>query len=445
MLKTLKQISNISARRFIGPFWYYRNFLNKSQWFTKEELELLQLSCLQKIVRNAEKNVPYYKNVMKINGFTSGDIQSLNDIRLFPILTKHDVLNAGNSMTSNKWPKQLLNHAYTGGTTGTPLNIFRSPWSIGVEHAFVRRQWNWAGINLTDKCAYLTGRLVADVNEDLNFHSYDPFMKELILSTYHLNESRASNYIDLIRRYKCKAIVGYPSAIRFLAQVYSKHKSDELQIKSVLTSSETLTSSAKELIEQSFQCKVYDFYGSAERVCYVFTCEHGNYHIQPEYGYTELIPVNSDNPNRCKVVATGFWNFAMPFIRYELGDIVNLAEEQNCKCGRRFPIIKNIEGRPADIIRTPSGREFGAAILTHLLYGTNNILESQIIQNSLGNIRIDYVPNINFSEKDLNDFKDLIRKHLPIDELKVSFNQVEKVERTSSGKIRPVISRIDSE
>lgn len=433
-------IFNLVVRRYAGPFWYRRRWLAKTQWMDEMELNKIQLRLLQNLINHCYKTIPFYRNIMNSEGLKATSIKSLTDIEKFPVLTKKEVLNAGKQIVSKKYFPFLRHTAYTGGTTGTPMPIQRDLLSIGNEHAFVRRQWDWAGLKITDRCAYLTGRLIANTNSSTaKLYSYDPFMKELILSTYHLSESTAIYYIDIMKQYNVKAIVGYPSAIFLLAKVCLKH-GIEMKLQSVLTSSETLTSLMRPTIEDAFKCPIYDFYGSAERVCYIFTCEKGNYHINPEYGYTELIPVDKTNPQRCKVIATGFWNKSMPLVRYDTGDIV-LRSEEKCLCGRSFPIIESIEGRLADSIKTPSGKELGPAILTHLLYGTNNILESQLIQEQIGTLYIDYVPTKKFSEKDLDKFQALATEYIP-DELSVVFREVNQIKRTKSGKIKPVISNI---
>ena len=379
---------------------------------------------------------------MHDHGIKVEDIKTLDDIKKFPILTKKDVLNAGNSIYSTKYPKWFLRTAYTGGTTGTPMQIPRDLFSIGNEHAFVRRQWDWAGIGLRDKCAYLTCRLIAKPDQkDGPLYAYDPIMKELILSTYHLCANTAKGYARMIENYGAKAVVGYPSAVYLLAKT-CLDSGIEIKLKSALTSSETLTESMRDTIAKAFKCNVFDFYGNAERVCYIHTCEHGRCHVIPEYGLTELIPIDEFDSSECKVVSTGFWNMAMPLIRYDTGDIV-VRSDESCPCGRLFQVVKSISGRQADVIRTPSGREFGAAILTHLLYGTNNILESQIIQDALDHITIAYVPTKRFSNKYLKVFEGLIVQHLP-SELRVDLKQVSAVKRTSNGKISPIVSHITS-
>jgi phenylacetate-CoA ligase len=435
-----KGAANLFVKRLTGSFWIRRRWLNKTQWLTAADLQTLQLTLLQKLIRHCYNSVPYYRKIMVEGGISVESINTLEDIKQFPILTKKGVLLAGDSIISTKYPRWLLTKAFTGGTTGTPLTLRRSIFSIGNEHAFVRRQWDWAGIRLTDRCAYLTGRLIAKPDQiNGQLYAYDPIMKELILSTYHLSKNTARQYASAIKRYGVKAIVGYPSAVCLLAQI-CLYAGIDLKVPAVLTSSEVLTESMRKTVYEAFECRIFDFYGSAERVCYIQTCDHGTYHIIPEYGLTELIPLDKSDGSEFKIVATGFWDFAMPFIRYDMGDIV-INSDNRCPCGRQFPTVKSISGRQADTVKTPSGREFGAAILTHLLYGTNHIVESQIVQDAADHIIIRYVPTERFSKEDLQIFRNLITKHLP-SELKVTFQQTEAIEKTNTGKLRPVVSKI---
>lgn len=430
------------AKRYAGPFWIRRRWLKKTQWLSSEELIEIQLNLLKRLIRHCYDTVPYYNNLMKKQDIRVEDVRTLDDIKRFPILTKECVLQSRESFISTKYFRCLTRTAYTGGTSGTTMQLKRDLFAISNEHAFVRRQWDWAGIGLRDKCAYLTGRLIVKPDqENGKLYVYDPVMKELILSTYHLSRLTAQEYAKVIAKYDVVAIVGYPSAVYLLARTCLDY-GIELKVKSALTSSETLTKSMHDTIAEAFGCRVYDFYGSAERVCYIFTCEKGHYHTIPEYGLTEFIPLDGSEDNRCRIVSTGFWNLVMPLIRYETNDVVVKSDEA-CPCGRAFPKVESISGRKADVIRTPSGREFGAAILTHLLYGTNNIVESQIIQESLEHITIEYVPSERFSKTDYDNLRLLIVKHLP-SELNVDLREVTTVKRTQSGKIKPVVSQISS-
>lgn len=435
-LKIIAQgVAQIIAKRYTGPFWPRRNWLKKTQYLSKDELACIQLKLLKRIVVHAERYVPYYQMVMKRHGFSAKDIRSLDDIKLFPILTKLDVIDAGKAMLSTAYPKITLRHAFTGGTTGSPLNIFRSPFSLGNEHAFVRRQWDWAGLGFKDICAIAKGHVI----ENEQNYIYDPIMKELHLSTFNLNIVSAKKYLSILKEYGCKGLVGYPSSIFLMAK--AKMDMDiELPIKSILLTSETLDDDMKKYIAQSFGVNVYDFYGSAERVCYIFTCEKGNYHVQPEYGLTELFPVED---GRCKIISTGFWNCAMPLIRYDTGDRVETSNDK-CACGREFPTIRKIYGREGDYIITPQNKILGVSILTHAFHvvcGIDCFIESQIIQDRIDHLTIKYIPSNKFKYERIVEYTVKLKECIG-HEMKIDFEKVEHIVKTKSGKHKFVVSQI---
>lgn len=431
------------VKRFAGPFWLRRRQLERTQWFNKQELQDLQLKLLKRIVSHSYNTVPYYRKLMNESGIHVEDIKTLDDVKLFPVLTKTDVLKAGDSLVSTKYPKWALRTARTGGSTGTPMTIRRNWCSIGNEHAFVRRQWDWAGMGLHEKCACLSGRvIVKGSGKAVCPYTYDPMMKELILSTYHLSPNTAKEYAHLIKERGVKAIIGYPSALYLIAKICLDMRI-EMKLSAALTTSEVLTDVMRQTIGRAFGCDVFDFYGLAERVCYIHTCEHHSYHILPEYGLTELIPVGDSDTNHCRIVSTGFWNKAMPLIRYDTGDVV-VKSNNTCACGRNFPVIKSVIGRQGDVIKSPSGERFGVTILIHLLYvicGANNILETQFIQDSPSHITVEYVPCERFSNADFSVAKKRFVEHLSRG-LEIDFKQVKAVGRTKSGKVRPVVSQI---
>jgi len=434
---TAKGLISVLVRRYAGPFWVRRRQLARTQWLDARALDELQLGLLRRLLRHAQSTIPFYTRLMEEAGIKAEEIRDLHDVSRLPILTKERVLEAGKDIVSRRYPRWFQTTAHTGGTTGTPLMLKRDLFSVGNEHAFVRRQYDWAGLGLRDRCAFLTGRLIAKPDQAERLHAYDPCMNELILSTYHLSHQTAAQYAEAMREYKVQAVVGYPSAVHLLAQA-CLNGGPKVNLRAALTSSEVLTDSMRATIEEAFGCRVFDFYGSAERVCYIHTCEQGSYHIVSEYGLSELIPLDESEPNRCRIVSTGFWNFAMPLVRYDPADVI-ITSDRQCACGRAFPVIERIGGRQGDSIVTPSGRQFGAAILTHLLYGTGNILESQIIQDQTDHLTIDYVPASQFSAQDLQAFEKLITMHLP-SELRVDFKKVDGIQRTRSGKIKPVVS-----
>ncbi len=429
---------NLFVKRYLGPFRYRRNWLDKTQWLSKEQLNQLQLRYLRKILIHSYQTIPFYKNLMDQANFKP-EIKSIDEIQKLPILKKKDVLEAEDQITSSKHSKLTSSTGLTGGTTGTPLRIKRNLFSIGTEHSFVRRQWDWAGLSFKDKTAFLSGRkIISPDQKSGKLYAYDPFMKELILSNYHLSPENGKQFADAILKYKITALAGYPSSIYYFAQI-CKDLGSPIKLKAVLTTSETLADYMRSIITEAFGCQIFDFYGSAERVCYIFTCEHGKYHIIPEYGLTELIPC-PDNQQTYEVVATGFWNYAMPLIRYNTGDVVELSDEA-CSCGRNFQTVKRINGRTGTFIQTPSGKKYSPTLMARVSKMAHNIFQTQIIQDSIDHISVTYVPNSKFTTDDLEELKKNMRDYLP-SELKIDFQQTDSIIKTESGKTNLIVSKL---
>ena len=446
-LKVIKDgAAHLFVKRCLSPFWYRRRWLQKTQWLSKERLTRIQLRLLRKIVEHSYYKVPFYGELMDDLGIKPDDITHLEDIDVFPILKKSDVLKSQESFVPRNYAHPFLRKARTGGSTGKPVMIYRNWFSIGNEHAFVRRQFDWAGVRLSDRSAYLSGRVLGNGSSTSKW-AYDPFMKELIFSTYQLTHKTAADYLQVMQEYKVKAIVGYPSAIYFLAKCALDFGS-EVKLKACLTTSETITKSMRMVIAEAFSCNVFDFYGAAERVCYIHACEKGSYHIIPEYGLTELLPVEGFGENAYKVIATGFWNHAMPLIRYDTGDVViKKPSEEKCSCGRAFTTVDSIVGREGDKVVTPSGQTFGVTILIHLLYvvcGGKDIAETQFVQDEPDHLTVRYVPGNDFSPSNFREVQQKFKSHLPED-IRIDFVRFEAVPRTESGKLKRVVSYLNEE
>lgn len=446
---TLKAMLNgaehLIVKRYAGPFWIRRRWLNKTQWRSYPELEEIQLRMLRKLVRHCYESVPYYQRVMNEHKIRPEDIRILEDIKKFPIINKKEVLRAADSIISTRYPRWVLRKGRTGGSTGTPMIVYRHPFSLGTEHAFARRQFDWAGVGLRKKTAWIFQRVVATPEQkDARLYEYDPILRELTLSAYHCSNETALEYAKLISKYGIEVVVGYPSAVYLMAKT-CLNSGFQLCLRVVLSTWEAMTDVMQQTISEAFGCRVFDFYGSGERVVAIHKCEQGSYHIIPEYGYTELLPLDG-HKGYYRVVSTGFWNKAMPLIRYDMGDVVIGSGQKQCTCGRQFPVVDSIIGKEGDVIRSPSGVTLGVTAVVQVLYtvgGTNNVLETQFVQDKLDHITVEYVPSSSFTSDDLVNMRQATARFLPKD-LKVDFKRVEAVRRTPMGKIKPIISEIDT-
>lgn len=331
----------------------------------------------------------------------------------------------------------------TSGTTGSPLTIYQNLDSIESERAFADRQRAWAGFKLGDKRAWIRGDLIVPLAQKIApFWRFSSFENMILLSSFHMTTSALPLYIQAMVDYGVDVIQAYPSSIITLAK-YLKHTDQfyPAKLKSILTSSESLSKEDKLLIEERFKCPVFDWYGLFERVAAIASCEQGKYHILTDYSHVELLPAGEVNgKKRTEIVGTNFNNTLYPLIRYKTGDHVILSDEKHCLCGRAYPIIESIEGRVGDYLMGEDGQEI--YILNHIPKGVSGLIATQFVQKDFSEVTVLVVVDKQlFTSLESNKLIDNTKERLG-QSIKVMIIEVDAIPRTKNGKVRQAICEV---
>ncbi len=430
--------------RYGKKFWKFYRELDQNQWRSEPELQELQDEKLRKLILYAYENVIYYRETMRTRKIRPEDIKSRKDLYKLPILTRDDIRRNMKALTSEAYPKMLLRHGHTSGTTGSPLDFYYDIQTCVAHIAAVWRQKYWAGMHYGDAIATFHGRVIVPLHQQVPpFWRKNYINKQLFFSSFHLNEKNLPYYFEKLEKDKIEFIEGYPSNL-YILSLFLLRKDQRFPIKAVLTSSETLFTNQREVIEKAFQCKIFDYYGMAERVAFASECaEHKGHHLNSDYGITEFLDSNNEpvkQGNLGRIVATSLYNYAMPLIRYQTNDSGSLRVDE-CSCGRSFPLMDDIATKNESIITLPDGRLISPSVLTHPFKPMRNIIESQIIQEDLNELQIKIVKNEQYSRDDekilLAAFRDRLGSHVNI-----QIKYVGSIPKTKSGKFKWVISRI---
>lgn len=421
----------------------FKNMLNeleKSQWYSGQELRELQAERLRAIILHAYKNVPYYNRLFKGLHLTPGDIKDPKDLYKIPIVSKKDVLANPEDFLARNVNRRFIRAVFTSGTTGTPLKIYRDIYSINFENATIRRQYRWAGFKDGDKKVILRSTLaVSSKIKRPPYWRYDFFQNALMASAYHLSEKNIGPYLKEISRYRPDALETVPS-IGYVFAKLLRQKNANLDFKYVFTSSDKLSGYKKDFMQSQFNARIFDHYGMAERVSAIGMCEKGAYHVYPEYSITEFAPLDHCKENYLEIIGTGLNNFAMPLLRYRSGDVARLSSGI-CECGRNFQCVDEIEGRASDqFFVTSDGRVIP---LLAGMFSTNihGLIESQFIQENAGAILIKVVTDTRFTGSDEAKIKTLIRNYLGSDTA-ITIEKADFIPRQENGRFRQFISRI---
>jgi phenylacetate-CoA ligase len=269
--------------------------------------------------------------------------------------------------------------------------------------------------------------------------------REVWFSSFHMSEETLDEYIAEIKRRRLRFLEGYPSTL-FILATHLKRAGQVLPMKAVFTSSETLHPIQRDVIEQSFACRLFDFYGMAERTIFAGECEaHSGRHLSEDFGYTEVVdeagqPVPTGGWGY--LVGTSLHNTAMPMIRYRTNDVSRILEER-CSCGRRFRVLDPITTKAEDVIMTPDGRLISPSILTHPFKPFDKLVKSQIIQHAPNQVQVKLVAGEGFSEAQQAELIAGLRARLG-PEVQIEISVVDDIPNEKSGKFRWVISRVAS-
>jgi phenylacetate-CoA ligase len=244
-------------------------------------------------------------------------------------------------------------------------------------------------------------------------------------------------------------IRGYPSAIYLLARFLEKEGANKLRLKSIMTIAEKVEDYQRDLFRKVFRCEVYSLYSAREANNIASECSsHHGYHITAENILVEIVdnqgtPVPTGQGGR--ILVTDLFNRAMPFIRYDIGDIGALSDDA-CSCGRGLPILMKLEGRISDFIFPRSGKPIpGLSLNQHFFERLEGVIQWQIVQESYEKVLVELVLDRVYPKLHTDKLKsDIIGRYQPIlgDDTVIGVEIVDQIPLTVNGKRRYVVSKV---
>ena len=323
------------------------------------------------------------------------------------------------------------------------LDFYTTKKSLSFQWALwwrLRRQY---GVDFGNKSLSFIGKITVPINQKSPpFWRVNKPLNQHLVNMQHIKDENIKYFIDYIEQEKFIFFSGYPSIIySFCSMVESLGFIVKNPPKYVFTGAEKLLHNQKSCIERVLDCTVTDHYGFSEGAGNATRCKYGNYHEDFEFGHMEPIKRNeiTESTFSGEILATGFANYGMPFIRYNVGDTATWSTKK-CVCGRNSNTIVNIDGRSEDFIITPEGLTM--KIHSYLFKDTREIKECQIVQYKLGEVVFRIVKRSGYSTWNETHLIQKVRKWIS-STIKVNFEYVEEIERTDSGKFKAVVSFVD--
>ena len=424
--------------------------LNQTQWLSQDELLTLQRDKLLSLVDYAMRYVPYYRRLFKQIDFHPDDLRrDLGNLNRIPILTKSIIRsNQEDMLTTEPERRRQLSRLCTSGSTGEPLIFMQDPDYRDAVTADIQRHMGWAGWTLGNSQAVIWGSdLHPNLVKRIRGRMIDWVWNRFQVNAFAITEHDLAEFTRKVLQRKPDVLFGYASGIHHFAQYIQRRADVKLTFKGIFTSAEKLVPPVRELIENTFDCKVFDRYGTFELGGLACECEaHHGLHISVENNYVEIIQDGrAAEPGEVgDIIVTNLNNRGMPFIRYAVGDAGALGSGENCPCGRKAPSLISIDGRIKDAFLTQDGRTVytGFSGNAFRCLAQPEIRQFQVVQKTLDKILVRLVVDCEISQAVRDSitraFQEMFGENMVVD-----FEFPVELPRLPSGKYQYEISELN--
>lgn len=370
----------------------------------------------------------------------------MSDLARLPRLTREIVRREARALRARDAWRYRPKLASTSGTSTEPLEFLIDRGANVLEFVYYWRHWSWAGYRLGDPFAEL-GSMHFLRRPSLAGASvaWQPHLRRLMLNAGRISVRHVQEMARSIRRHRARFIKGMASTLFFFARCLEEARERDISFRAAFSTGEVLTGGFRKQIAAMLHCPVLDSYGHMERTVAISECLQGGLHLNSDYGVLELVDRRAGMDGttiRGRVVGTSLYNRAMPLIRYETDDEIEVFEKpEPCRCGRGLPLVKAIHGRREDAIVTPDGRYVTSMfILPQLVKG---IGFAQFEQRSPEDLEIRVVPSARWNPQEAANLmgyaRDLLGPHMRV---QIRSVPPEEIVTDASGKRRRVISRV---
>jgi phenylacetate-CoA ligase len=428
---------------------YYKE-LQAHQWNTLKENRNLQKIKIFKLIQYASQNIPYYKRIIQEYNIQFSEDTIFDDIKKFPLLTKEIIRNNFDQLY--KFRDNTYYRNSSGGSTGEPVIFYQDrdyfTWGLATKILFDE----WAGRKIGEPMVKLWGSMRDILGSSQGFKGYlrQQLSGVTILNSFGMTEKNMYKYVQKINKIRPRLILTYINCIDELARFIQDHHLSVYSPPAIMTSSGVLFPEIKAKIERVFQAPVFNRYGSREVGDIACNCEKSeDLHLIQDIHYLEIVNDKGKEVNQGEIgeiIITLLTNYTMPLIRYKIGDL-GILSDNNIQCGHGLPLLEKVIGRTKCIFKNKFGVHIDSGLFNQLFFFRENIKQFQVIQETIDYISINLVvidkTKLKDMDKDFKEINQIIWKAMG-DDTKIKYNIVDVIKPSPSGKYMYTFSRLEN-
>lgn len=419
---------------FGGAFIHSLRQVRQETVMSETTLLSIQENRLTSILNFAATHTHYYKDL--IPDYKAGTGNPYERLQSIPILTKSNIKHhIGDMLTM---PVDKLIKLSSSGSTGVQTDVYLSKKELSVDRAIQTHWWEWAGYRLG--MPMLQTGLATSRSLEKKLKDY--FLRTEYLFAFGLEQHNLTPLKHWIKRNK-PFLGGYASSLYVISQLLEKQ---ELNFRSSVSWGDKLFDHYKKNIVEQLGCQVFETYGTGEGIKIAAQKDNDFMYIMAPYVFLEIVD-DDGNPvpdgTLGHVIVTSLVNRAMPLIRYRLGDLAIKLPKEKYPEGRTLalPLLQKVIGRETDIVETPEGKKLIVHSFTGIFEYYPQIRQFCITQEKLSGIHIQYIKEKNFN---VHLLKEISNKLLSLinEPFEITFEEVDRIPPTKSGKPQIIISKI---
>ena len=419
--------------------------LEETQYLAPDRMEVYQRRLLDRLLRHARSQTAFYADRLAPM-FRADDSIDWDRWSEIPIFTRTEAQENENALVARSTPAAAgpSKPDATSGSTGRPLRLANSNIQSTAGACANERYLRWHKIDPRGLSAFI---MFFDPGEasypDGDFSSISRLVDGDSPKVALNIDTPIFRQVEWLRRMKPATVMSFPTNLREIGRIAAE-QGQPLSFDAVFTYGEALTPELRAAIRSYFGRDPIDNYGSTEIGHIAATCPHSwKLHVAADLVKVEVVDKDghpADPGTIGRVVATSFYNYATPFIRYDCGDLGILAVEP-CGCGRTLPTLECIVGRSRNIFRFADGTTALPRLESPYVQPFVPHRQFQVVQTAPDRIEYRYVPLAPGQSIDLAGLTTLVRQRLH-PSLTVEAIAVAEIPRSPSGKYEDYVCLI---
>ncbi len=413
--------------------------LLRTQWQSPSEIEQIQRRKLKALLEHAYENVDYYRQLFDSAGIKPDEIEGREDLPRIPITTKRGLQSLPlQKITVRRLNLDRCTMLKTSGSTGIPLTIALSKEDLRARGALLTRTFMAQGCRLRDRRTQITNN---PPRLKKNWYEYLGIRNRYGIYAFNAIDDQ----IDQLKKTSPDILLGNPSGLEAIAKRIKEKGVIGISPRIVLSGGEVLFPQTREFLDTIFKTTTYDLYNSFEFGSIAWECRYRNgYHISAESLIVEVLrdgrQALTGEPG--EIVITALDLYAMPLIRYSLGDI-GVPSDRRCLCGRGLPLLERIEGRTDDDLQLADGGRISSHRVRIALRSIPGISQFRFVQEERESFSVHLVSGEHFCPATVEEVERRLTEILGR-RIRLNIELVEEIPLDPSGKRRAIISKLQS-